>query len=95
MVGVYIAAEIGAMKLVKALQLTIFTDHSKAVLLLWIIFVIYVLCLLCFRICSLLPCDHFWERAELLAFVCDALLSFCHFPMWYSESGVVIDCIDS
>ena len=34
----------------------IFTDHSKAVLLLWIICVIYVLCLSCFRVCSLLPC---------------------------------------
>ena len=32
------------------------TDRSKVVLLLWIICVIYVLCLSCFRICSFLPC---------------------------------------
>ena len=35
-----------------------FTDCSKAVLLLWIICVIYVLCLLCFRVCSFLPYGH-------------------------------------
>ena len=35
-----------------------FTDHSKAILLLWIICVIYALCLSCFRICSLLPYGH-------------------------------------
>ena len=29
-----------------------FTDRSKAVLLLWIIYVIYVFCLSCFRVCS-------------------------------------------
>ena len=27
--------------------------------------------------------------------VCDVLLCFCHFPMWYPGSGVVLDCIDS
>ena len=32
--------------------------RSKAVLLLWIICVIYVLCLSCFCVCSLLPCGH-------------------------------------
>ena len=31
----------------------IFTDHSKEVLLSWIIFVIYVSCLSCFLVCSL------------------------------------------
>ena len=36
----------------------IFTDCSKAVLLLWIIFVVYVSCLSCFRVCSLQPCGH-------------------------------------
>ena len=34
------------------------TDRSKAVLLLWIIFVIYVSCLSCFLVCSLQPCGH-------------------------------------
>ena len=32
-----------------------------------------------------------WERADLLALVC----VFCHFPMWYPWSGVVLDGIDS
>ena len=36
----------------------VFTDHSKAVLLMWIICAIYVLYLSCFRIRSLLPCGH-------------------------------------
>ena len=35
------------------------------------------------------------ERADLLALVCDVLFCFCHFPMWYPGSGVVLDCIDS
>ena len=26
-----------------------------------------------------------------LALVCDVYLCFCHFPMWYPGSGVVID----
>ena len=39
----------------------IFTDHSKAVLLLWIIFVISVLCLLCF--CVRLFIDALWSPA--------------------------------
>ena len=34
------------------------TDRSKAVLLLWIICVIYALCLSSVRVCSLLPCGH-------------------------------------
>ena len=33
-----------------------------------------------------------WERADLLALVCDDfLLSLSH---WYPGSGVVLDCID-
>ena len=24
-----------------------------------------------------------WERADLLALVCEVKLCFCHFPMWY------------
>ena len=35
-----------------------FTGNSKAVLLLWIICVIYVLSLSYFQVCSLLPCGH-------------------------------------
>ena len=36
----------------------LFTDRSKVVLLFWILFVIYVLCLSCFLVCSLQPCGH-------------------------------------
>ena len=36
-----------------------------------------------------------WERADLLALVSDVKLCFCHFPMWYPGSGMVLDCIDS
>ena len=39
--------------------------------------------------CLVVTC---WERADLLALVCDVKL--CHFPMWYPGSGVVLDCID-
>ena len=42
--------------------------------------------------CLVVTC---WERAELLSLVCDFLKVFCYFPLWYPESGVVLDCIDS
>ena len=88
--------EVGAVKLVSALRYNSITDHSKAVLLFWIFCLIYVLCFSCFRICSLLPCEFAsGERADHLVFVCDVYSRFCHFPMWYPESCVVLDCIDS
>ena len=34
-----------------------------------------------------------WERADLLALIGNGFLRY--FPMWYSESGVVLDCIVS
>ena len=36
-----------------------------------------------------------WVRAGLLALLCDELLCFCHFPVWYLGSSVVLDLIDS
>ena len=65
-----------------------FFYRSKAVLLFWIICVIYVLCLSCFRVvhcCLVVTC---WERADLMDLVCDVSLCFCHFPMWYPGSVV-------
>ena len=64
-----------------------FTDLSKAILFLWIICVMYVLCLACFRVCSLLPCSHLKGRADLLAFVCDVYCDFVTFP--YGSLGQV------
>ena len=56
-----------------------FMDRSKAVLLLWIICVIYVLCLSCFRVCSLLPCDHLLGMDWPLG---SCLWRFCHFSLF-------------
>ena len=36
-----------------------------------------------------------WQRADLLALVCDVYCIFRYFPMWYPGSGVVLDCIVS
>ena len=63
-------------------------NHSKVVLLLWIICVIYVLCLSCFHICSLLPCGHLPGKGWPLGSCLWCLSCFCHFPMWYPWSGV-------
>ena len=52
-----------------------FTDRSKAVLLLWIVFVSYASCWCVSVLCGLV--DTCWERAGLLAVVC---VVFCHFP---------------
>ena len=62
--------EVCAIKLVKALQFNIFTDRSKAVLLLWIICVTCILCLSCSLVCSLQPCGHLlgkdWPLSSLV-----------------------------
>ena len=42
--------------------------------------------------CLVVTC---WERAALLALICDVKLCICHFHMWYPGSGVVLYCIDS
>ena len=58
---------------------SIFTDRSKAVLLLWIVFVSYdhvgVCCNVLSVLCSLVVTC--WERADLLAVEC---VMFFHFP---------------
>ena len=52
------------------LSFFIITDRSKAVLLSWILFVIYVSCLSCFLsvFCGLVVTC--WEKADLLALLC-------------------------
>ena len=42
--------------------------------------------------CLVVTC---WERADLLTLLCDVKLCFCHVPIWYPRSLVVLDCIDS
>ena len=62
--------------------------------LLWIISVIYVLCLSCFRVCSLMPCGHLKGKADLLALVCDVCCDFVTFPfgilreVWYLIASI-------
>ena len=72
-----------------------FTDRSKAVLILWIIFAIF--CVLSFiPVCSLWHCGHLLGKGLLLGpLVSDVLLGFCNCPMWGPESGVVVFGIDS
>ena len=62
-----------------------FTGRSKAVLLLWIIYVISVLCLLCFR--THLFIDALWSPAgkgltSWLSFVMSNCLTFSHVVSW-------------
>ena len=69
----------------------IFTDCSRAVLLLWII------CVIC--VCRAFASDHCClvvaclEGAGLLAL--GFWLCFCRFPMWCPGLGVVLDCVGS
>ena len=70
----------------------IFTDRSKALLLLWIT------CVLCFSCILRLFIAAVWSPAgkgltSWLLLV--MLLFFCYLPMWYPGSGVVLDCIVS
>ena len=71
-----------------------FTDHSKVVLLLWILFVIYVSCLCLFSCLFIAPCGQLLRKCwSLGSLVCDVLLCLSHFSC--PGSGVVLDCIDS
>ena len=64
-----------------------FNDRSRAVLLLWIICVIYVLFfLLCFR--ARLFIDALWSPAR------KGLTSWLSLSHWYPGAGVVLDCFD-
>ena len=63
----------------RARNSSIFTDRSKAVLLLWIVLLVMLHVGVCCNVVSVL-CSHMvtcWERADLLAVVC---VVFCHFP---------------
>ena len=63
------------LNLFKPSSKSIFTDRSKAVLLLWIVFGLYAACCNAESVlCSLVVIC--WERADLLAVVC---VVFCHF----------------
>ena len=73
-----------------------FTDHSKVLLLLWINAVIFVLCLLCFRVCSMLPCSHLkgkgWPLGSCLWCYCVTIPFGILGQMWYSIVSVPDPC---
>ena len=47
-------------------------------------------------VCSLEPCGHLLEKGLPLGSLAWAVfLCFCHFPIWYPVSDVVLDCNDS
>ena len=69
-----------------------FTDRSKAVLLLWIIYVFSVLFVLCFH--ARLFVDALWSPAgKGLTSWLSIVMSNCDVVTF--PSGVVLDCIDS
>ena len=67
----------------------IFTDHSKALLLLGFMFQVCLYYAVLSVHVSLVVIN--WERA----LVCDVFFVFCHFPIPCLWSGVVLDRIDS
>ena len=75
----------------------IFTDRSKAVLLLWIfyVFVLSCVCHVFVRVCLYVLCGHLlgngWPLGSRL-WCLTVSLSLSH---WYPGSGVVLDCINS
>ena len=50
---------------------------------------------ICFQFWALLPCGHLPGKGWPLGSWLWYLIVFCHFPMWYPGSGVVLDCVDS
>ena len=82
-------------------SIRIFTDHSMAVLLLWIFFVTYVSSLSCYLVVYLLQsCGHLLRKGwPLGSLVCDVLLCFITFrwggqgQLWYLSVSVPDLCI--
>ena len=65
-------------------------------LLLWIIYVISALFLLCFLcVCLLMPCGHLLGKGWPLGSRLWCLIVKLSLSHWYPGSGVVLDCIDS
>ena len=73
-----------------------FTDRSKAMLLLWINYVISVLfCYAFMHACLLMPCGHLLGKGWPLGSRLQCLIVTFPPSNWYPGSGVVRDCIDS
>ena len=74
-----------------------FTDHSKAVLLLWIFYVFFLSCVCCafVRVCLCMPCGHLLGKDWPLGSCLSCLTVSLSFSHWYPGLGVVLDCIDS
>ena len=72
-----------------------FTDCSKVVFLLWIIYVISVLFCYAFMHVCLMPCGHLLGKGRPLGSRLWCLIVTLSLSQWYLGSGVVLDCIDS
>ena len=53
--------------------------------------ILFVMLSRLFYCCLVVTC---WERALLLALVCNVKFCDCLFPIWYPGSGLIIDSID-
>ena len=81
---------------VYALQWNTFTDRSKAVHLLWIIYVISALfCYAFVRVCLRMPWGHLLGKGWSLDSRLWCLIVELSLSHWYPGSGVVLDWINS
>ena len=74
-----------------------FTDRSKAVLLLWIFYVLVLSCV-CYvfvRVCLYVLCGHLLGKGWPLGSRLWCLTMSLSLSHWCPGSGVVLDCIDS
>ena len=83
LVHIRIKGEVGAGETGLSPPVKYFTDRSKAVLLLWIFYVLFCLVFvmsLCASVymCFVVTC---WERADLLALICGVCCEFVTFPL--------------
>ena len=75
----------------------IFLDHTHFHFVLWILSVSCVCLCYMYTACIFLaalwsPTGKSWPLSSL---ACDVFLCSWNFPIWYLESGMVLDCIDS
>ena len=72
-----------------------FSDRSRAILLLWIIYVFFVLCLLCLYARLFICAFRSLAGKGPLGSRLWCLTVSLSLSYWYPGSGVLLDCIDS
>ena len=76
-------------------QTLYYIDRSKAVLILWILFVICYFMFIFDILSGLFLVALLSSAVKGATSWLSCMLCFCHFPIWCSRSGMILDCVVS